>query len=1063
MRKLLFRISLILFNVMVVVFGIAIIFNEVSRNGEVEGILNSVFGGGEQIVYNTGKTPVYYKSWYQGIDDLMAGNAEYAGAAEAEGAVLLKNEVVDGETGEKALPLAAGVDGDKISLFGVNAYRPVYSILGAGKVMIDDDKKQTFRPELEKEGFVLNTELSSWYESHSEYYREYRDTNFINFNINGASWDEIGTDAKTASGYNAAVYVLGRVGNEGVDLPPYSTDSGGTSGLTEGDYLRLTAKEDSVLKGLKKAKDDGVFDRIIVLINSANPIQEKGFLDNAAYGIDAAVWIGLPGAAGIPAVADILSGSTTPSGRLSTAWYAGHKSNPTWNYFGNFNNGASYVLYQEGMYVGYKYAETRYEDYVMKSAKAGTYVYGDNVNYPFGYGLSYTEFDRRIVSVEADPDPAKNYYTGGLMASTADNYTGNYGQKRPDAELRATGSEPGDCDDLIVSVEVENTGDVAGKEVVQIYLQQPYTNENIANGVEKPSVELVGFAKTSKLAPGAKETVEVKIDANKLFAAYDITQNKYVLDAGTYYLTAADNAHDAVNNILAAKNYTPESTENRMDAAGDASLVEEIEVSDARSKSYEYWTQGGEEVTNLFDHADPNKCDPSGNRIKFMSRSDWEGTVGDTHQKVDRTNVRNAGRAYDDGNNYGDHRTNYPYYEGKDPTFGRKLDEPLMLIDMKGVEYDPARGASEEDVKKWSDFLDQLTWEEMCTLTGSGRRMTEGVDSIAKPLTNDLNASNGLNWKYDPAYESDGKNNNSNIGLGAKFDANNRDRYPIGYPCEGIIASTFNVEIAYVVGQAIGEDALWAGASGLYGFGLNLHRNPYHGRAGEYYSDDPFLTGVMAGYESLGAQSKGLYVYNKHFVLNDQEVNRSSYEVWITEQALRQEHLRPFEIAIEISDAMCVMTAFSRIGSYWSGNDYNLMTRWLRGEAGMAGFAVTDWYKSAGMNMTNGHLAGNDLPDGNAVNDLTNKGPGTGNEYLTEATRISAMRILYTVANSNAMNFIGEDTVMYTIDPEWLSVRDGLVTAIYVVFGVCCAFLAVTAAWTAFAEIPERLGRRGRK
>ncbi len=1060
MRKILFRTSLILFNVMVVLFGISIIFNEVSRNGEVEGFLNSVFGAGEQIVYNTGKTPVYYKSWYQGIDDLMAGNAEYAGAAEAEGAVLLKNEVIDGETGEKALPLST--EEDRISLFGVNAYLPVYSILGAGKVMIDDEYKQYFRPELEKEGFTVNTELSAWYESHSEYYREYRDANFINFDINGASWDEIGTDAKTAEGYNAAVYVLGRVGNEGVDLPPYTTNKGGTSGLTDGDYLRLTAKEDSVLKGLKAAKDDGVFDRIIVLVNTANPIQEDDFLDNADYGIDAAVWIGLPGAAGIPAVADILSGSTTPSGRLSTAWYAGRKQNPTWNYFGNFNNGASYVLYQEGMYVGYKYAETRYEDYVTKCRNAGTYVYEDAINYPFGYGMSYTTFKQRIVSVTPDPDPAKNYYTGGLMAASSENYTGNYGKRRPDAELRATGSALGDCDDLIVTVEVENTGSTySGKEAVQIYVQQPYTADNIENGVEKPSVELVGFAKTAKLAPGAKETVQVKIDANKLFAAYDITQNKYVLDAGTYYLTAAANAHDAVNNILAKRGYSPASTENRMDAEGDASLVAEIEVSDSRSQSYKYWTQGGEEVTNLFDHGDPNKCDPNGNEIRFMSRSDWEGTVSDTNQTVTRTNAREEGRAYDDGDNYSDHRTNYPYYDGKDPTFGRELDEPIMLIDMKGVEYDPARGASEEDVRKWSDFLDQLTWEEMCTLTGSGRRMTEGIDSIVKPLTNDLNASNGLNWKFDPAYESDGKNNNSNIGLGARFDANNRDRYPMGYPCEGIIASTFNVEIAYVVGQAIGEDALWAGASGLYGFGLNLHRNPYHGRAGEYYSDDPFLTGVMAGYESLGAQSKGLYVYNKHFVLNDQEVNRSSYASWITEQALRQEHLRPFEIAIEISDAMCVMTAFSRIGTYWTGNDYNLMTRWLRGEAGMAGFAVTDWYKSAGMNMTNGHLAGTELPDGDAVSSLRDKGPGTGNEYLTQATRISAMRILYTVANSNAMNFIGDDTVMYTVDPAWWSVRDGLVITVCVVFGVSCAFLAATAAWTILAGVFSR--RRSHK
>lgn len=1044
MKKILFKTSLILFNVSTILFGFTMLFNNVSRNGEVQDVLDSFLGAGEQYTINTGKQPVYYKSWYQGIDDLMAGNGNYAAAAEAEGSVLLKNE-------NNALPL--NKETDKISLFGVNAYQPVYSLLGAGKVMIDDDKKQTFGPELEKEGFTLNEELSTWYESHHEYYREYKDTNFINFNINGASWDEIDTDSKLDDNYNTAIYVLGRVGNEGVDLPPYTTNKGGTSGLTDGDYLKLTAKEISVLEGLKQAKDNHVYDKIIVLINSANPIQEPGFLDKEEFGIDAALWVGLPGSNGIPGICNLLSGDSTPSGRLSDTWYSHREANPNYNYFGNFNNGNSYVLYQEGMYIGYKYAETRYEDFVLNNGNAGTYDYYENVNYPFGYGLSYTEFEQKLVSVVADPDPAKNYYSGGVMSSNSKNYHGNYGKKRPDDELRKTGNDLGDNDDLIANVEVTNVGETAGKEVVQIYVQQPYTEENRTNKVEKPSVELVGFAKTSKLEPGEKETVQVKIDANKLFASYDITQNKYVLDEGTYYLAVGNNAHDAINNVLAKKGISPANHSN-MDAEGNASLVQEIEISKERSESYEYWTLGEEDVTNLFDHGDPNKADPNGNQIKFMSRNNWVDTVSSTNQKVDKTTAREIGRSYDDGKNYADWEQNYPYYEKEDPTFGRTLDDPLMLIDMQGIEYDPNRGATEEDIKKWNDFLDQLTWDEMVTLTGSGRRLTEAIPSIAKPLTNDLNASNGLNWKFDPSLNSNG--NNDTIGLGAKFDPNNRNRYPTGYPCEGIIASSFNITLAHIIGQAIGEDALWAGASGLYGFGLNLHRNPYHGRAGEYYSEDPFLTGVIGGYESLGAQEKGLYVYNKHFVLNDQEVNRSSYASWITEQALRQEHLRPFEIAIEISDAMCVMTAFNRIGAYWTGNDYNLMTRWLRGEAGMAGFAVTDWYKSSGMNMTNGHLAGNDLPDGDAKSSIQNKGPGTGNEYFTQATRISAMRILYTVANSNAMNFIGEDTMIYIVDPAWWQARDILMTTMESIFIVMSCFLVGTSAWMITSEVLNR-------
>lgn len=1026
MRKALKVISQVIFNISVFLFGVAIIFPSLMENGDISGAMNNIFGAPQTETVSTGKQPVYYKTWYNGIEDLMAGNAEFAGAAEAEGAVLLKNNVITGA--EKALPL--DTETDKISLFGVTGYNPMYSLNGAGKVVVNSDQKQYFRTEFEKEGFEVNEELAAWYDqNYSKQNWEDRGAELPN----EKGWEDITTDSKTSAGYNTAVVVLGRVAGEFDDLAPYNTGSGE---MTDGDFLKLTPNEISLLKGLKAAKDAKHFDRIIVLINVANPLQEE-FIDNPEYGIDAALWIGFPGSHGIPAVADILSGSTTPSGRLSSAWYADRKANPNWNYFATQNS----VVYQEGIYVGYKYAETRYEDYIMGSNGAGTYDYAANVHYPFGYGLSYTTFSQEIVSVTLDTDPDKNYNSDGEL--------------KPIDQRRAVG------DDYIVKVKVTNTGSVAGKEVVQLYLQQPYTTTNKQNGVEKPSVELIGFEKTAKLEPGDEETVEIKVDANKYFAAYDITQNKYILDAGTYYLSVGSDSHNAVNNILAKKGYSLNMVDHAGNAAtGNAALVSEVEVTAARSQEYEYWTQGGAEVTNLFDHADPNKCDPSGNKITFMSRNNWVGTVSDTVQKVTETTARKVGRAYDGGNNFSESKTNYPYYSNEYPDYGVTLDEPLMLYDMVGVEYDPARGATEEDIQKWDDFISQLTYDELCTLTGSGRRMTEGIDSITKPKTNDVNASNGLNWKFDTTLNEG--NSNGQIGFGYRFDKDNRNKYPVGYPCEGIIAATFNKDIAYVVGQAIGEDALWAGVSGLYGFGLNLQRNPYHGRAGEYYSDDPYLTGVMAGYESAGAQAKGLYVYNKHFVLNDQETTRSAYATWITEQALRQSHLRPFEIAIEIGDAMCVMTSFSRIGTYWSGNDYNLMTRCLRGEFGMRGFAVTDWYKSTGMNMTNGLLAGQDLPDGDAIKDLTSKGPGTDNGHLAQAMRISAQRILYTVANSNAMNFYGEGTYQITHEPAWWKTKDALLVAANVIFGLSCVFMVGMYAWNITADIAVKPSKKSK-
>lgn len=1018
MKKILHKISLILFNVIAVVFGLSIVFTEVCKTPDISNIL---LGQPTVETITSGKEPVYFKSWYQSVEDVLAGSGDFAKAAEAEGAVLLKNELLNGSTTKRALPLDKTQD--KVSLFGVTAYDPMYSLNGAGAVGVNQDRKQFFFEEFEKVGLDVNEDLAAWYNSNTQYRRN-KPSQFHNANLNGASWDNINTEAKTKSGYKTAVFVIGRLANEGSDLPPYSTDKGGTTGLTDGDYLKLTSIEKNLLAGLKSAKDNGHFDRIIVLINAANPIMDD-FIDNAAYGIDAAMWIGFPGTNGIAAVADLMVNNSNPSGKMTTTWYSSRTEHPSWNNFGR-SNGSYSVIYQEGVYVGYKYAETRYEDYVMEVANAGTFDYDKAINYTFGHGLSYTTFSQEFISVEQDNNPEKNYdYKGDLL---------------PASERRKAG------DDLIAKVKVTNTGTVAGKEVVQIYLQQPYTASNKTNGVEKPSVELVGFAKTKKLAVGESQTVEVKIDANKFFAAYDKVANTYVVDAGTYYLTTAQDAHNAVNNVLLAKNITS----NKMIGTGNKNLVKTVAVSQDYANNYEYWTLGEEKVTNLFDHADPNTIDPNGNHIIFMSRSDWANTVLSTSQKVTETTLRKKGKTLDNNGDFSNAKTNYAQTVAdlgdEYPTYGKQLDEHLDLVDMRGVEYDVNRGATAEDIQKWEDFLDQLTWAETLDVVGRGRRMTYEIESIGKPRTNDVNASNGISWRFDMTPGDGGQN--KKMGFGAKFDPDNRNHYPVGYPCEGIVAASFNKDIAYVIGQSIGEDALWAGASGLYGFGLNLHRNPYHGRAGEYYSEDAFLTGIIAGWSSKGAWEKGLYVYNKHFVLNDQEIDRSSYSTWITEQALRQAHIRPFEMAIEIGDAMCVMTAFSRIGTYWSGNDYNLMTRCLRGELGMRGFAVTDWYKSSGMGMRNGILAGQDLPDGTSTSEFDGYGPENGGHgYLAQAMRRSAQKILYTVANSNAMNFFGDDTRVITHNPASYAIRDKVISGVNIAFYSSTALAVGASVW----------------
>lgn len=1089
-RNILHTVSKVLINVFAILLGVVIVLGNLIYNENVESLLSQfVFKDeGGSVTVNTGKAPVRYKTWYSSVEDTLNGNGEIAWLAQAEGTVLLKNaEVTVNEKTAPALPLAAG---EKVSLYGVTAYDPMYCLDGAGNNKINDpqayDKKgqvnrrQFFYSEFSKAGLTMNSKLEQWYNSDAgKHYRRYDTIGFWGSDagnskspaLTEANWSEIDNAAKDYANFgkdSTAIYITGRMTNEAMDVTQEGggNNSGNTTNIMVGpnydgdkqnnDYLAFTDDEKNLLQELGKN-----YDKVIVLFNQANPPQEDipKLLDE--YGIEAAMWIGFPGSDGIKAVAEILAGKINPSGGLSAAWYTSRNANPSTQNYGLSSQ--TNVVNMEGMYVGYRYAETRYEDVLLASEKAGAYDYGANISYPFGYGLSYTTFEYSDIQVVKDEDPAKNYYSGGLMAANDPNYTGNYGKLRPEEERRATGDDLGDCDDLIVKVNVKNTGKVAGKEIVQIYLKQPITTQDTAHGVQKPAVQLVGYGKTSLLAPDASEVVEVKIDANKWFAAYDAkleadskTVGGYVLSEGDYFLAAARNSHEAVNSIYYANSGEKSNTYiNKEYGNGNENNVATVHVDAERSASYKYWTQGTEDdVHNLFQDVAPNTD-------MVFSRFDWEKTAaiqGNGRIGLDGTGTSgsaNTSTFFGYGATNSSEITAYEEYFGIDfndtaYTFGWSETE-WKLVDLIGVEYDPARGASEEDVQKWKELVGQLTRAEVVDLFSNGLRKTRSIESIGKPGTNDQNASNGFEWAFGHD-GSTGTKYSADAGFMHAFDSGAKIAYPTGYPCEGIVAASFNNDVAYLVGQAIGEDALWGGTAGLYGFGLGLQRNPYHGRAGEFYSDDSFLTGMIGGYSTLGAQSKGIYVYNKHFVLNDQDTNRGSYKAWIDEQTFRQVYLRPFEMAIEIGDAMNVMIAFNKLGNDWTGNNYNLMTRWLRGEAGMAGFAISDWYTSPGENLGVGMLSGACLLDGNLGTGSSSDVNGSLGDARYDNRVVEAVtRILYTVANSNAMNMIGDTTVTYTYPPAWLASRDAIIpavsTTVYVLFGLSLAFVIGTTTW----------------
>lgn len=423
----------------------------------------------------------------------------------------------------------------------------------------------------------------------------------------------------------------------------------------------------------------------------------------------------------------------------------------------------------------------------------------------------------------------------------------------------------------------------------------------------------------------------------------------YIMEDGTYYLTAADNSHEAANNILAAKGYT---TADGMTSEGNASMTYTMDYTfDAQTYAQAYGT--GNDVTSLFASADINRYEGKGdNSVTYVSRSNWEGTLmlwadenedgeNDNYVKLSMTDQMYQDTILD--------AADIPANDDQWPVMGSdetsySLIQLLQNEDGSEIAYDDPM---------WEDLLNQLTYEDMSRLCAVGLRMTVSLESIGKPETLDHNGPSGVTQKY-----SAGPNGYAN-------QTNDPDKEQTGtcYPCNGILAATMNDQLVQEVGELIGEDAMWAGYAGFYGSGLNIHRTPYAGRVFEYYSEDGILTGLIDTYETIGIQSKGVYVYNKHFALNDQELQRQGLGTWCNEQAMREIYLRAFELPIVNADAKCVMTAFNRIGAVWSGACSELLTDWLRGEAGMTGFAVTDMYEGDYMSKPHEVLAGNDIPD----------------------------------------------------------------------------------------------------
>lgn len=824
--------------------------------GELGGLMDTLFGS-QRPIYSDEVTSVYPAQKAASKAEAFANAQEVNLKLAEEGFVLLKNE-------NAALPMNKGA---RISVFSKNSVNLSYG--GSGSGGFDTSNNKDLYESLNDAGFVTNPTLKSFYESSQS--GPVRTAN--SSDLDNGDNQKIATAETPQSKYtdavknsyadysDAALVVITRIGGEGFDLPRYQGDSEGAVS-PDSHYLELDQNEIDLLT----AVTDGTFKRVVVVFNTPSSF-EATFLKDSAYAafadkIDAAVWIGFTGSNGITALGEILNGDVNPSGRLVDTWAADFTKNPSFVNFGTgclpdttdkYDGGMYYsVDYEEGIYVGYRYYETRGET-------DGEDWYNANVVYPFGYGLSYTTFDWTV---------------GDASAS--------------EIELGTT---------ITVPVTVKNTGSAAGKEVVQLYASAPYT----LGGIEKAHKVLVGFAKTKLLQPGESETVTVGFDPYSA-ASYDYRDansngfSGYELEAGEYTLYVSRNAHESEKAIA-------------LNLAADVQIG-----TDPTTDS---------EVVNRYTDSEAF-LDSDWQLDTMLSRADWEGTwptpqTAQQHAGTDRLYEEIRSEEHNNPTDFDSEE--YPWF-GEEPTL--TLRDLLPSAEAEG--YEPVVSYDDE---RWEELMMGCDEEEMIALINNGAYHTLAMESVGLPATIHGDGPSGFTC----------------------FMSKEQVNGTCQYVSEPVMASTWNINLMNELGEAIGEEgtigdkATGQPYSSIYAPGVNIHRSPFGGRCSEYFSEDPFISGMMGAAEVEGIQSRGVLPTVKHFVANEQETHRSigGDLSWLSEQALREIYLKPFEYTVKLGETRGIMTSFNRIGTRWTGGDYRLLTEILRNEWGFNGLVICDF------------------------------------------------------------------------------------------------------------------------
>lgn len=942
MKKLFGRRSFrVWFGLTITVIAIAIVL---SLLGNIFYDIINIAVGGEIAVYkDSGYPEIYEKKTSSKNEALINANALNEKICE-EGFVLLKNDDLGNEA---ALPLKRSA---KISVFGKNSVNLVYN--GSGSGGSNNEEAVTLIKSLKNVDFKVNPELEKFYNNKSRSGAARDGNPKIEDGVNILKTAETpysSYDSAVLKSYDsykdAAIIVISRIGGEGFDLPR-------TSAEADKHYLELDSNEIELVKNVTKVG----FGRVIVLINSLTTM-ELGWVESGEYGkIDAALYIGGPGNSGINALGKILCGDVNPSGHTVDTWATdfmtmpsvknfadyGEKNGNSYKINGSFDSNYTFVDYKEGIYVGYRYYETR-------GFTDGEEWYNQNVVYPFGHGLSYTNFTQTI--------------TGGQTETLTPDQNGNI--------------------KLTIKVNVHNDGLVAGKDVVQVYVTAPYESEG---KIEKAHVVLTGFAKTGLIAPGGDEEVEVEIDMYYA-ASFDYKDenrdNKrcYQLDSGDYTIRVMQNAHTEYDSFTANL---------------------------AQIHSYENDSVTGNPVTVRFDDIDDQLPET-------LSRKDWvmpENRTLAEREFTSDSDFVTALKSLDSRN---------PNYYEDLPLTGKATDLNLLKL-VHAEDYKAKTDEERFNDERWDEILDSLTVQEMANMFNHGAFQTASILQINKNKTTDADGPYGFtNFIGDPSVYG-----------------------TCAYASEIILASTWNTQLVYEMGECVGEEGLWGNVkgdhtpySGWYAPGANIHRTPFGGRNGEYFSEDGFISGTMAASEIKGAASRGVYCYIKHFVANDQETSRAGISTWLTEQSLREIYLRPFEKAVKEGNAKAVMSSFNRLGTTWTGGDYRLLTEVLREEWGFKGCVICDFNTDASsyfMNPKQMIYAGGDL---NLTTDQFWTGFKAKNAGDVTMLRRAAKNVLYTVSTSNSMNA----TVNYYLPPIWVWALSATGVALLIGFTVWGVFV----------------------